>query len=92
MCVNPLEELNLEEVWIISDGVEDTVLHGPYNAWKVDSVILYPIIKTMIRVPTEIRGLRIQAAVTEALEVALDYAMNRTLNFEFLVRFPAILY
>lgn len=84
-CLTPLMELDLEEMWTISDGLNEKILEDQYAVWKVDSIILFPIITTMIRTSAKIRGLRIMGTVTQPLEVTLGYSINRTLEFKYMV-------
>ena len=76
----------MEEMWIISNGVEEKTLVDLDNPWKVDSILEYEIIKTMLRTWAEIRGLRILGQVTQKLEVSVGYSVNRTLNYMYTVR------
>ena len=84
--MTPLLELEIEEMWTISDGINEKILEDRYAPWKVDSIILIPIIKTMLRTSAEIRGLQIKGMVTQLMEFTLGYSINRTLDFQYMVK------
>ena len=88
LCLYPLMDLDLEEMWVISNNQEELTLEDPDNPWKVKSVLKYKIIRTMLRIWAEIRGLRIMGQVTETIEVTLGFSVNRTLNYQYTVRTP----
>ena len=85
MCLIPLSQLDMNEMWIISDGVNDVVLEDLGQPWKVRSVLEHEIIRTQLPKWAEIRGMRITGNVDQTLEVSLGYSINRTLDFKYMV-------